>query len=133
MCHFVLSPDGAREQNVLHNSSNYAIPGRIWIIRDVGKLIVFLHFTGLVRIRSRIASNRSDDNIKPLRDTPHPDLPQSGEGEALSRISDFHIITHIEILTGNNNKKPEQMHLFIVIFIWSCEHAFHKIHQIMLF
>ena len=80
MCHFVLSPDGEREQNVLHNSSNYAIPGRIWIIRDVGKLIVFLHFMGLVRIRSHIASNRSDDKTNPLRDTPHPSLPQSGEG-----------------------------------------------------
>ena len=33
----------------------YEIPGRIWIIRDVGKLIVSLHLTGLVRIRSLIA------------------------------------------------------------------------------
>ena len=38
-----------------HNPSNYAIPARIWIIRVVGKLIVFLHLTGLVRIRSLIA------------------------------------------------------------------------------
>ena len=40
---------------VLHNPFNYAISGRIWIIRVVGKLIVSLHLTGLVRFRSRIA------------------------------------------------------------------------------
>ena len=40
---------------VLQNLFNYAIPGRIWIIRVVGKLIVSLHLTGLVRFRSRIA------------------------------------------------------------------------------
>ena len=44
-----------REDKNSHNPLNYAIAGRIWIIRDVGKLIVFLHLTGLVRIRSLIA------------------------------------------------------------------------------
>ena len=63
-------------------------PCRIWIIRAVGKLIVFLHLTGLVRIRSRIAIPK----IKPLRDTPHPSLPQVGEGA--SRHSELDSESH---------------------------------------
>ena len=100
-------------------------PCRILIIRAVGKLIVSLHLTGLVRFRSHIAlpkiqpvcfpppyglgslslTHRPTENptgmthcqnlqeilnhaplfrmttkATPLRDTPHPDLPQSGEG-----------------------------------------------------
>ena len=35
---------------------------------------------GLGSLSLTIASNRSDDRINPLRDTPHPNLPQSGEG-----------------------------------------------------
>ena len=38
-----------------YRKSNRAIPGRIWIIRVVRKLIVFLYLTGLVRFRSLIA------------------------------------------------------------------------------
>ena len=37
------------------NPFNYAIPARMWISRVVGTLSVFLHLTGLVRIRSLIA------------------------------------------------------------------------------
>ena len=35
---------------------------------------------GLGSLSLTIASNRSDDKTNPLRDTPHPNLPQSGEG-----------------------------------------------------
>ena len=56
-------PIGRENKKFLHNSFNYAIPGRIWIIRDVGKLIVSLHLTGLVRFRSLIASNRNDIRV----------------------------------------------------------------------
>ena len=53
-------------------------PCRIWIIRAVGKLIVFLHLTGLVCFRSRIASNRNDEKI-PYGTLPIPAFPKSGK------------------------------------------------------
>ena len=42
------SSEGVKSILTLFDPSNYAIPGRIWIIRVVGKLIVSLHLTGLV-------------------------------------------------------------------------------------
>ena len=89
----ILVGDSGSEAGVTHWQLMQGIPCRIWIIRVVGKLIVSLHLTGLVRFRSRIALPkiqqgilnhvplfRMTNKIKPLRETPHPVLPQSGEG-----------------------------------------------------
>ena len=76
------------------NPSNYAIPGRIWIIRVVGKLIVSLHLTGLVRIRthrfpppyglgSHSLTHRPTENPTGMTKesvAPHPIPPRVGEG-----------------------------------------------------
>ena len=45
----------ARVEIILKPSELVGDTGSNWLIRVVGKLIVFLHITGLVRYRSRIA------------------------------------------------------------------------------
>ena len=55
--------DSGSEAGVTHWQLMQGIPCRIWTIRVVGKLIVSLHLTGLVRYRSPSPyrkSNRSD-------------------------------------------------------------------------
>ena len=47
--------DSGSEAGVTHWQLMQGTPCRIWIIRAVGKLIVFLHLTGLVHYRSHIA------------------------------------------------------------------------------
>ena len=55
--------DSGSEAGVTHWQLMQGTPCRIWIIRAVGKLIVLLHLTGLVRYHSPSPyrkSNRSD-------------------------------------------------------------------------
>ena len=51
----ILAGDSGSEAGVTHWQLRKGTPARIWIILEVGKLIVFLHLTGLVRFRSLIA------------------------------------------------------------------------------
>ena len=48
----ILVGDSGSEAGVTHWQLMQGTPCRIWIIRVVGKLIVFLHLTGLVRYHS---------------------------------------------------------------------------------
>ena len=70
---------------VLAPSELVGAPARIWIIRAVGKLIVFLHLTGLVRYRSPSPyrkSNRSDDMVEALAGcSPSQPSPSRGRGK----------------------------------------------------
>ena len=70
---------------VLAPSELVGTPARIWIIRVVGKLIVSLHLTGLVRYRSPSPyrkSNRSDEKNKALAGcSPYQPSPSRGRGK----------------------------------------------------
>ena len=53
------------------------------LVGNTGSEAGMTHWRGLQGILSHVppcSAVQNDDNIKPLRDTPHPDLPQSGEG-----------------------------------------------------
>ena len=64
-------------------------PCRIWIIRAVGKLIVFLHHTGLVRYRSRIVLPKIQPELrqnKPLTGY-SPSQPSPSRGRSILSVS----------------------------------------------
>ena len=74
-----LAGDSGSWAGVTHLRLKQGTPCRIWIIRVVGKLIVFLHLTGLARCRSPSPPTGVTIELIPCGKLPIPTFPNQGK------------------------------------------------------